>query len=639
MGEVKEKNMNCVTKLIRKIRAYFIGKERNRDGQISFKEGISSLKYHYRNLHEWTPRLFYLGILRFVPDTLIPVFAIVLPTLVVKGLEEKWEVNKFIFFIVGLMLLMLIFNLVNAKIQSILESEKDNYRFRYLSLLCDKKMDVDYDVLESQDFQNKQKYAFHWIVEWSEPMEKCISSPGVLASCIVGILAYGIALAKQSTIIMILIIISVAINIKMQSDAIEYEDSMWSKNVKERRKMGYINNQAMDFAVGKDIRLYGMQNWLIKMYRKYLKASEEYIAKIQWKYCVVTGTNAIMVFFRDCAAYVYLIYEIVNGRLTVSDFVLYTSLVAGFSIWIRKAIEEIQWLVRGAYAFHSVIECFGVKNKWNNNSGAKKSEDNSTKLKSIEFRDVSFYYDGREKPTISHLNLKIDDNEKVALVGLNGAGKTTLVKLLCGFYKPTEGEILVNGVPIQEYERDDYYSMISAVFQDAQILPVSIAENISSQPKENTDYKRVKECLKLSGLNEKTDKLVDGENTFLVRELSSEAIDLSGGEKQKLLLSRALYKRSQIIVLDEPTAALDPIAEYEVYSGFNEMIGNKTAIYISHRLSSCRFCNDIAVFNDGNAIQRGSHLDLLKEDGLYSKMWNAQAQYYSDSINNSVPNM
>lgn len=240
MGEVKEKNMNCVTKLIRKIRAYFIGKERNRDGQISFKEGISSLKYHYRNLHEWTPRLFYLGILRFVPDTLIPVFAIVLPTLVVKGLEEKWEVNKFIFFIVGLMLLMLIFNLVNAKIQSILESEKDNYRFRYLSLLCDKKMDVDYDVLESQDFQNKQKYAFHWIVEWSEPMEKCISSPGVLASCIVGILAYGIALAKQSTIIMILIIISVAINIKMQSDAIGYEDSMWSKNVKERRKMGYI---------------------------------------------------------------------------------------------------------------------------------------------------------------------------------------------------------------------------------------------------------------------------------------------------------------------------------------------------------------------------------------------------------------
>ena len=234
------------------------------------------------------------------------------------------------------------------------------------------------------------------------------------------------------------------------------------------------------------------------MYRKYLKASEEYIAKIQWKYCVVTGTNAIMVFFWDCAAYVYLIYEIVNGRLTVSDFVLYTSLVAGFSIWIRKAIEEIQWLVRGAYAFHSVIECFGVKNKWNNNSGAKKSEDNSTKLKSIEFRDVSFYYDGREKPTISHLNLKIDDNEKVALVGLNGAGKTTLVKLLCGFYKPTEGEILVNGVPIQEYERDDYYSMISAVFQDAQILPVSIAENISSQPKENTDYKRVKECLKLS---------------------------------------------------------------------------------------------------------------------------------------------
>lgn len=632
MGEVKKNNRNCIITFISKMRAFFIGKERNRDGVITLKEGISSLKYHYKNLHEWTPNLFYLGIIRFIPDTLIPVFAIVLPTLVVKGLEEKWDINKFIFFIVGLMMLMLILNLINAKIQSILESEKDNYRFRYLSLLCNKKMDVDYDILESQEFQDKQKYAFHWIVEWSEPIEKCISSPGVLGSCLVGILVYGVALAKQSTIIMILIIISVAINIKMQSEAIEYEDSMWSKNVKERRKMGYINNQAMDFAVGKDIRLYSMQKWFIKMYRKYLKASEEYIAKIQWRYCVVTGVNAIMVFFRDCAAYVYLIYEIVNGRLTVSDFVLYTSLVAGFSVWIRKAIEEIQWLVRGGYAFYAIRDCFAVENNWNNGSSNKDVDDNNEKLKSIEFKDVSFYYSGREKPTISHLNLKIDGNEKVALVGLNGAGKTTLVKLLCGFYKPTEGEILVNGIPIQEYERDEYYSMISAVFQDAQILPVSIAENISSQPKENTDYERVEECLRLSGLNEKTDKLIDGENTLLVRELSSEAIDLSGGEKQKLLLSRALYKRSQIIVLDEPTAALDPIAENDIYLKYNRLTKGLMSLFISHRLSSTRFCDRIILLENGSIVEEGTHDSLMKLKGCYAHMYEIQSRYYKEKI-------
>lgn len=633
MGGEDKGSSHIIARMISYLRTHILGKERNQKGEVSFKEGIESLKYHYKNLRKWTPKLFFLGIFRFIPDTLIPVFVIILPTMVVKGLEQKWSADKFIIFVGGLMAIMLIFNLMNAKIQAVLQSEKDNYRFRYLRLLCNKKMDVDYDILESQDFQNKQKYAFHWIVEWSEPMERCISSPGVIASCIVGILVYGVALARQSTILMIFIIVSVLTYVKLQADALEFEDEMWSKNVKERRKMGYLNNQAMDFAVGKDIRLYGMQNWFTKMYRKFLKISESYISKIQTRYGVVCGINAVMVFIRDSAAYIYLIYEIANKRLTVSDFVLYTSLVAGFSVWVTKAIEEIQWLVRGGYAFFAIRNCFAVENNWNTGREKENTQDSERgKLKSIEFRDVSFYYDENEKPIISHLNLKIDSNEKVALVGLNGAGKTTLVKLLCGFYKPTEGEILVNGIPIHEYEREEYYSLISAVFQDAQILPVSISENISSQPKENTDMARVEMCLSLSGLKEKTDKLKDGEDTLLVRELSSQAIDLSGGEKQKLLLSRALYKQSQIIVLDEPTAALDPIAENDIYLKYNSLTKGMMSLFISHRLSSTRFCDRIILLENGNIAEEGTHDSLMKLKGRYAHMYDIQSRYYKEKI-------
>ncbi|HCW53798.1 MAG TPA: hypothetical protein DG753_08700 [Clostridium sp.] len=553
--------------------------------------------------------------------------------MVVKGLEEKWGVNKFIIFVGGLIAIMLIFNLINAKIQVTLQSEKDNYRFRYLRLLCDKKMDVDYDILESQEFQNKQKYAFHWIVEWSEPLERCISSPGVLASCLVGSLVYGIALAKQSTILMIFIILSVLTYVKLQADAVKFEDSMWSKNVKERRKMGYINNQAMDFAVGKDIRLYTMQNWFSKMYRYFLKISESYINKIQTRYGVVCGINAVMVFIRDSAAYIYLIYEIANKRLTVSDFVLYTSLVAGFSVWITKALEEIQWLARGGYAFFAIRDCFAVENKWNTSKEKHYTiAENNGIIKSIEFKDVSFYYNEKEKPTISHLNLKINNGEKIALVGLNGAGKTTIVKLLCGFYEPTEGEILVNGKSIREYEREEYYSMISAVFQDAQVLPVSISENISSQPKENTNMQRVDMCLNLSGLNEKIEKLKDGKDTLLVRELSSKAIDLSGGEKQKLLLARALYKQSQIIVLDEPTAALDPIAENEIYLKYNSLTKGMMSLFISHRLSSTRFCDRIILLENGNIAEEGTHDSLMDLKGHYAHMYDIQSRYYKKKI-------
>lgn len=626
MNKSTEKRSNSIGKIIKKIFS------KNKEQDLTVKEIMTSLAYHYKNLHAWNPKLFYLGILRIVPDTLIPVFAIILPTMVVRGLQEKWDVGKYMCYVGGLMLVMLLVNLMNAKIQTIITEEKENYRFKYLAMVCNKNMDIDYDILETQDFQNKQSAAFNWIAGWTEPIDRCISSPGTIGSSILGMIVYGIMIARQSWLILVLILISLPIGVVMYARVKSYDIMISLATSKVRRKINYIDNQAMDFSVGKDIRLFEMKKWFLSMYSKLLKQNEKFLCKLQFQYFIVAATELITTFIRDGAAYIYLIYQIVNGKLTVSDFVLYTGLVTGFSVWSLRFQEELlSGLVRGGMAFHDIKECLEVENKWKvDTAKSDKTIKVSKEAATIEFKDVSFSYRGRDKATISHINLKIKKGEKLALVGLNGAGKTTLVKLLCGFYHPTEGEILVNGIPIHEYDREEYYSMISAVFQDAQMLPISIAQNVSCTSAKCSDASRIKECLKMSGLNEKIEKLSDREKTLLVRELSSEAIDFSGGEKQKLLLSRALYKEAGFLILDEPTAALDPIAENEIYLKYRDLTAGKTSLFISHRLSSTRFCDRIIFLENGTIVEEGTHESLMNIDGRYANMFEIQSRYYKE---------
>jgi ABC-type multidrug transport system fused ATPase/permease subunit len=241
---------------------------------------------------------------------------------------------------------------------------------------------------------------------------------------------------------------------------------------------------------------------------------------------------------------------------------------------------------------------------------------------------VSYTYPNSESPTIKNINLTIEAGEKIALVGLNGAGKTTLVKLICGMYTPTSGSILVNGYDINEYNREEYYSIISAVFQQYKFLPVSIAQNISIFKPDNA---RLEECIEYSGIRDKLEKLPDGINTPLIKELNPNGAELSGGESQKLLLARAIYKPSSILVLDEPTAALDPIAESEMYGRYNDFAADKTSLFISHRLASTRFCDRIVYIQDGEIKEIGTHDALLNANGKYAELFNIQSHYYKDN--------
>ncbi|MCH5193765.1 MAG: ABC transporter ATP-binding protein [Oscillospiraceae bacterium] len=256
----------------------------------------------------------------------------------------------------------------------------------------------------------------------------------------------------------------------------------------------------------------------------------------------------------------------------------------------------------------------------------EKRDDNEYEF---EFRHVYFKYPGSEQYVLKDINLKWKIGEKMALVGKNGCGKSTLVKLLCRLYDPTEGEITLNGIDIKKYKYEDYMALFSVVFQDSKLFSFSMAENVAADTDYDSDY--VKDCVVRAGLGERLEKMEKGIETCMYKDFDEHGVEISGGEAQKLCLARAVYKGAPFIVLDEPTAALDPISEHEIYTKFNGIVGTRTAIYISHRLSSCRFCDEITVMDNGKIVERGSHDELIKAGGNYSKLWLAQAEYYKDT--------
>ncbi len=246
---------------------------------------------------------------------------------------------------------------------------------------------------------------------------------------------------------------------------------------------------------------------------------------------------------------------------------------------------------------------------------------------SVEFDHVSFRYPGSETYVLKDLNLKFEIGEKMAIVGKNGSGKTTFIKLLCRLYDVTEGCIKVNGIDIRKYDYAEYCDLFAVVFQDFQVFSFPLGENVASGS--DVDAKRAEEALERAGLGDRYRRLPEGLRTSIGKEFEENGVTFSGGEKQKTAIARAIYKDAPFVIMDEPTAALDPESECEVYAGFDKMVGNKTSIYISHRLASCRFCQDILVFDQGKVIQRGSHEELEHQTGLYRELWEAQAQYYA----------
>ena len=388
-------------------------------------------------------------------------------------------------------------------------------------------------------------------------------------------------------------------------------------------------DEAMDcYNMGKDVRLYRqdklimkIKNYAFDLHKKAFRTMESKRYKINMP---LTFTGILL----EAIIYVFVCVYALLGTFGIGSIVKYVGFVETITGCITSYFAVFADIKYNTPFVEDYLAYFDIPQKMYQGSLTVEKRDDNEYY--VEFKDVSFKYPGSETYALRRVNMKFKVGEKLAVVGMNGSGTTTFIKLMCRLYDPTEGEILLNGVNIKKYDYDEYLAVFSVVFQDFKLFSFSLGENVASGA--DYDVDKVMAALHQSGFGERLATMPEGIKTTLYKDFDENGIEVSGGEAQKIALARALYKDSPFIILDEPTAALDPIAEYEIYSKFNEIVGDKTAIYISHRLSSCRFCDKIAVFDNGQIVQRGSHDELVAdESGKYYELWHAQAQYYTES--------
>lgn len=394
-------------------------------------------------------------------------------------------------------------------------------------------------------------------------------------------------------------------------------------------KMEYAVTRGKDLKLAKDIRIFGLTPWLIELYDKYTRMYQDFFAQGQKRYLWADLLDVGLTLLRNGVAYGLLIAMALEGKLTAAEFVLYFTAVSGFTQWVTGIFSGLGILHRQSLDLSTLREVLNTLEPFLFVSG-KPLEVKKNHLYSLELRDVSFRYPGAETDALSHVNLTIYPGEKLAVVGKNGAGKTTLIKLLCGLYDPTQGQVLLDGEDIRQYDRRDYYRHFSAIFQQFSLLEATVAENVAQTETEYVDVPRVWDCLEKAGLAEKIRELPMQERTHLGRKVYLDGIELSGGQMQKLMLARALYRNAPVVVLDEPTAALDPIAERDLYQKYADLTGNCTSVYISHRLASTRFCSRVLLIENGGIAEEGTHEELLALGGRYARLYGIQSKYYQE---------
>lgn len=392
------------------------------------------------------------------------------------------------------------------------------------------------------------------------------------------------------------------------------------------KEISYFRQRAAAPVFAKDLRIFGLGTWLRELLNKSLKTYTAFVNRREKAYLWANAADVLMALVRNGVAYAFLIHQTLTQGLPASEFLLYFTAVSGFTGWVTGILSNFSQLQKESIALSRIQEYLHITEPFRFAEGVRPPTADSYAL---TLENVSFRYPGTEKNILEHINLTIHPGEKLAIVGLNGAGKTTLVRLLCGFYDPTEGRVLLNGQDIRDFNRRQYYELFSAVFQHFSILDTTIAQTVA-QTADVIDMDRVNTCLDQAGLTAAIAKFPEGVNTHIGREVYLDGMMLSGGQTQRLMLARALYKDGPILVLDEPTAALDPLAENDIYMKYNEMTAGKTSVFISHRLASTRFCDRILFIADGGIAEEGTHEELLALGGAYANLFEVQSRYYRE---------
>lgn len=579
----------------------------------------------------WTSRekkVLVLGLLSALLTVALNLINLYVSPTVLGVVERHGSLGELAATLAGFVLALMVVSAADYYVHSNVLFGRITVRTQIVNLLNRKAATTSYPNLGDERFQNLLSKAVECTNSNQDSTEAVWETLTDLTAYGLGFLVYLILFARVEPVLIPAILITAAVSYGIGNRLNSYGYRHREEVAEYARKIFYISKQAGDFQAAKDIRLFGLRPWLEELYGKSLGAYMAFQRKAQGVYIWGAIADLILTFLRNGLAYAYLIELVTNNNLSVSEFLLLFTAVGGFARWITGILEKCGTLYRQSLDLTTVRECLEYPEPFRFEDGEPLSPKQGEPME-IRLEDVSFRYPGAEKDTLCHINLTLHPGEKLAVVGLNGAGKTTLIKLLCGFLDPTQGRVLLNGEDIRKFNRRDYYRLFSAVFQTFGLLPGTIAANVA-QREEGICLEKVKECVEKAGLKEKVESLPQGYETLLNREVYEGAILLSGGETQRLMLARALYKDGPIVVLDEPTAALDPLAEADMYRKYHEMTRGKSSVYISHRLASTRFCDRIILLNGGSICEEGTHQSLLEADGEYAKLYGVQSKYYQE---------
>lgn len=552
-----------------------------------------------------------------------PLAGVFLPKLVLEELSGAGRVERLFEILILYFAVAGITGAVVAAAANIVYSDIGRLRMDALGTLGKKLLEMDYKNVEDAKFYEKNDRAMNACNSNNNGLEGMYHKLYEMGADIAAILIFIVLIGRLDFWLLTALVIHVAVSVFTGYQTQRYEYSMKEPLAHQERKKEYYSRTSHDFSYGKDIRIYNFRERILDNYSREISIYRQLLGKVKTREWAWGMLELLFFFFSQAAVYGILIYRAFYG-MSIADFTMYYSAAISLSQMMVAFGEKVNFLIKESQYVYDFYEF--IDSDLSGGNGKRKRLKGDTL--EIEFKDVTFRYPRTEKDVFKHLNFKIHKGEKLAILGVNGAGKSTLVKLMTGLYQPTEGEILVNGIPATEFDKRQLYQMFSVVFQEVNVLAYTIGENVACCS-EGMDRERVWDCLERVGLGKKVKGFEKGLDQMLLKVIDEEGTELSGGESQKLCIARALYENSNMVIMDEPTAALDALAEAEIYENFNSLVENKTAVYISHRLASTKFCDKIALFDGEGLKEYGSHDELMEKQGIYYDMFVIQGKYYN----------
>lgn len=606
--------------------------KKNRENDLHVKEYpvVKNMIYCLKATINHYPLLLLWCAIAIIVNVLLPVLTMYLPKEVIEKISSKSSLESLITMVLALTLSIAVLLGVKRFMESFIYRHKFKMNSFYMRKVASKGMTTDYANQEKEHFRKLQSESFNSCNGHYSRLAQIYDTGVALFSNGLGFIVYFGILTRLNLFLVLFLVGTTLISYFLNKKIIKWTSENNKEKIGYGQKIGYINVVSGDVKSAKDIRLYNMPVWFENIYTNNITALsnwyKRYAAKI-FKVAIFDGGLSLL---REGAAYAYLLYLVLSNQITVADFVLFFGAITGFSGWLAGILGQLN-SVNSISLSINYLRAFLEYPESHKREGGKDVSNISTFPKKIELKNVSYRYDGAEGYTLKNINLTLNPNEHLAVVGLNGAGKTTLVKLICGLCDPTDGVVLYDGLDAKEYNRISYYKLFSAVFQQFSLLPVTIEEIVAENSSESIDSARVESCLKQAGLWKKIESLPNGVKSNFSKMIHDDGVEFSGGETQKLLLARALYKNSPVMILDEPTAALDPISESKLYEIYNSLMSGKSTVFISHRLASTRFCDRILLIENGSFCEEGTHDSLLKQKGKYYDLFETQAKYYREN--------